>query len=265
MDVRSKEAQFHDAWAEITSPEQINIRAPFEALTSPENRFILRLMGTLRGKRVLDIGAGLGESSVYLALQGALVTSVDISPGMVNCARRLAALHHVNIDQVVCAAEELPFVDDSFDYVYASNIIHHTVDREGFFRQLRRVLKPGSTFYSWDPIAYNPVINLYRRMATKTRTEGERPLTYDDVELAKRFFVNVNHREFWIASLALFLKYYLWDGVHPNDDRYWKRILRETPSNLRWWRPLSAIDSLLTRLPLVKRLAWNIVLWGERS
>jgi hypothetical protein len=53
--------------------------------------------------------------------------------------------------------------------------------------------------------------------------------------------------------------------VHPNQDRYWKRILRETPERLRWWMPLRALDNLLTRLPIVRWLAWNIVMWGEKG
>ncbi len=67
--VHRKEAEFHDQWAIETPLEKISVREAFEAPTAPENRFILRKMGTLTGKRVLDIGAGLGESSVYFALQ----------------------------------------------------------------------------------------------------------------------------------------------------------------------------------------------------
>lgn len=65
-------------------------------------------------------------------------------------------------------------------------------------------------------------------MASRVRTSDESPLTADDVALVRQFFANVGHREFWIVSLVLFLKYYLFDRVHPNQDRYWKRILSET-------------------------------------
>ena len=78
------------------------------------------------------------------------------------------------------------------------------------------------------------------------------------------FFPNLQHREFWILSLSLFLKYYLIDRVHPNDERYWKRILLETPRTLWWWTPLELVDRLLTRLPMVRCLAWNMVMWGEK-
>src|SRR5262249_1046550 len=59
-------------------------------------------------------------------------------------------------------------------------------------------------------------------------------------------------------------KYYLLDRVHPNGDRYWKRILREKPEQLGWWTPLRAVDSVLTRVPGVRWLAWNTVMWGRQ-
>ncbi len=260
-----KESAFHNDWAAGTRLEDIGVREAFEAPTAPENRFILRRMGDLRGKRVLDVGAGLGESSVYFALQGARVTATDLSPQMVDTAVRLGKLHGVDIDGVVTPGEALDVDPGSYDFVYVANTIHHVTDKAVLFEQVRRALRPGGRFFSWDPLAYNPAINAYRRMATEVRTEDEAPLTFADVGLARRFFTGVGHREFQIATLSVFLKYYFVDRVHPNQDRYWKRILRETDRSLWWWQPLRAADAVLTRLPLVRRLAWNMVLWGTRA
>ena len=260
-----KESDFHDQWAASTRLADINVREAFEAPTAPENRFILRMMGDLRGKRVLDVGAGLGESSVYFALQGAQVTATDLSPQMVDTAVRLGKLHGVTIDGVVTPGESLNVEASAYDFVYVANTIHHVTDKGGLFEQVRRALRPGGRFFSWDPLAYNPAINAYRRMATEVRTEDESPLTFADVALAREHFADVGHREFQIATLAIFLKYYFVDRVHPNEDRYWKRILRETDRSLWWWQPLRGADTVLTRLPLVRRLAWNMVMWGRRA
>ena len=86
---QQREAAFHDAWAGDTRIEDVLVHECFEAPTALENQFILRLMGPLFGKRILDIGAGLGESSVYFALQGARVTIVDISSQRVEQALSL--------------------------------------------------------------------------------------------------------------------------------------------------------------------------------
>lgn len=262
--IQQREAAFHDAWASSTRLEDVLVRECFEAPTALENQFILRLMGPLSGKSLLDIGAGLGESSVYFALQGARVTVVDISPHMVETALGLGKRHGVELQGIVSGAENLNLPSAAYDIIYVANTIHHVQDRALLFEQMSRALKPGGMFFSYDPLAYNPVINLYRRMATGVRTPDESPLTTDDIRLARKYFHRVQHREFWIATLLLFVKYYLKDGVHPNKDRYWKRILRETPERLRWWLPLRYFDSVLTRIPLVRWLAWNVVLWGEK-
>ncbi len=262
--IQHREAAFHDAWAKSTRVEDVLVRECFEAPTALENQFILHLMGPLSGKSLLDIGAGLGESSVYFALQGARVTVVDISPQMVETALRLGKRHGVELQGIVSGAENLNLPSEAYDIVYVANTIHHVQDRALLFEQMSRALKPGGMFFSYDPLAYNPVINLYRRMATGVRTPDESPLTTDDTRLARKYFHRVQHREFWIATLLLFAKYYLIDRVHPNADRYWKRILRETPESLRWWRPLRYLDRVLTRIPLVRWLAWNVVIWGEK-
>lgn len=264
-EIHDKESHFHDLWAESTPLDQISVREAFEAPTAMENKAILTLMGDLRGKKLLDVGAGLGESSVYFALQGADVTCVDLSPGMVKCATDLGKLHGVEIRGVVQSGEDLNVEAGYYDFVYIANTIHHVTDKERLFQHIHRALKPGGRFFSWDPLAYNPVINVYRRMATQVRTEDESPLTFADVDLARKFFPGTQHREFWVSTLLLFLKYYLIDRVHPNSDRYWKRILRETPETLSWWLPLAKLDSILTRLPLLNRLAWNMVMWGEKQ
>lgn len=260
-----REAAFHDGWASSTRMEDILVRECFEAPTALENRFILDRLEPLSGKKLLDIGAGLGESSVYFALRGARVTTVDISPQMVEMALGLGKNYGVELEGIVSSAEDLNLPDNSYDIIYVANTIHHVRDRASLFEPMHRALKPGGMFISYDPIAYNPMINVYRRMATAVRTPDESPLTVADLKLARRYFCHVQHREFWISTLFLFVKYYLIDRVHPNQDRYWKRILRETPERLWWWTPLRSLDSVLTRIPLVRWLAWNIVIWGVKG
>jgi SAM-dependent methyltransferase len=262
--IQQREAAFHDTWARSTRVENVLVRECFEAPTALENQFILHLMGALSGKNLLDVGAGLGESSVYFALEGAQVTVVDISPQMVETALNLGRHHGVELLGIVSCAENLNLPSAAYDIIYVANTIHHVQDRALLFEQMSRALKPGGMFFSYDPLAYNPVINLYRRMATGVRTPDEAPLTFKDIKLARKHFQRVQHREFWIATLLLFLKYYLIDRVHPNEDRYWKRILRETPERLRWWMPLRYFDNVFTRVPLLRWLAWNVVIWGEK-
>ena len=263
--LHEREAAFHDAWASDTQMDEVLVRECFEAPTAVENQFILSLMGDLRGKRLLDLGAGLGESSVYFALRGARVTTVDLSPQMVEMAVKLGKHYGVELEGIVSGAEDFNLPSSTYDLIYVANTIHHIHDRASLFEQMSRALKPGGKFFSYDPLAYNPAINVYRRMASQVRTLDESPLRVADVKLARKYFQNVDHREFWLLTLVLFVKYYFLDGINPNQDRYWKRILRETPERIWWWMPLRALDRLLTRIPLVRWFSWNIVMWGEKA
>jgi ubiquinone/menaquinone biosynthesis C-methylase UbiE len=125
-----REAAFHDAWASSTPLDDVLVRECFEAPTALENQFILSRMGPLAGKKLLDVGAGLGESSVYFALQGAVVTTVDISPQMVATALGLGKKFRVKLEGIVSSAETLNLPADTYDIVYAANTIHHVHDRE---------------------------------------------------------------------------------------------------------------------------------------
>jgi len=261
-----RERAFHDTWAQNVGPGQVAVRAAFENLTAPENRFILGRMGDLRGKKLLDLGSGLGESAVYFALRGAEVTATDVSPEMCALCRETARVHGTEVVAVATPVERLSVPEAHFDIAYGANLLHHVSDIEAALSAVRRALKPGGRCFFWDPLAYNPAINVYRRMATSVRTEDEHPLRFEVLDVFRRHFVDVRHREFWLLSLLLFFKYYLLDRVHPNEARYWKRILEEDPARIGWWlRPLQRLDDALLRLPLVRRLAWNTVIWARRA
>lgn len=79
-----REEEFHDEWAISENIDDIDVISIFESFLSFENKFIVSQMGNLKGKKILDVGAGLGESSVYFALKGAEVFYNDISPKMGN-------------------------------------------------------------------------------------------------------------------------------------------------------------------------------------
>jgi SAM-dependent methyltransferase len=181
-------------------------------------------------------------------------------------AAETARRHGAGIETIATPVERLDVPEGSFDLVYGANLLHHVADIDSTLAAVRRALRPGGRCFFWDPLAYNPAINVYRRIATAVRTSDERPLRFEVLSLFRRHFVGVRHREFWLTTLVLFAKYYLVDRVHPNAERYWKRILDEDPARIGWWfSPLQRADDLLLRLPLVRRLAWNTVIWAERK
>ena len=193
---------------------------------------------------------------IYL---GGLAHGQDLSPHMLDVVTKVAAHHNVTLETKVASAEDLSdFADDSFDYVFGANVLHH-VDMAQCLDEVKRVLKPGGIGAFWDPVDYNPVINVYRRMADHVRTEDEHPMRMDDMKKFSTRFPFMQKRFFWLTALAVFLKFYLIDRVHPNQARYWKRVVAQGQQLKRLYTPLAKIDGVLLRVfPFLGWLGWTV-------
>ena len=254
---------FHDEWAAGVDVTKINVRQMNEACTAPEMRYIRRTLGDLQGRTLLDVGCGLGEAAVYFALLGAEVTATDISPGMCDAAHRLASANNVKISTHVSAAEDLGLAAGmKFDIIYTGNTLHH-VDLAATMPRLLKHLKPGGTFVSWDPVAYNPVINIYRRRAMQVRTEDEHPLRLADIRAVRSHFRASHIRWFWLSTLVIVCAMAVVQRRDPNQERYWKKVIEE-PDRWAWLhRPLELFDGMLLLIPFLRPLCWNIVIVGH--
>jgi SAM-dependent methyltransferase len=97
----------------------------------------------VRGKRVLEIGVGLGADHQRFAEGGAVLSGIDLTPRAIEMTRnRFAALGLVS-DLKVGDAEHLGYPDATFDLVYSWGVIHHSPDTPRAVREIFRVLKPG--------------------------------------------------------------------------------------------------------------------------
>ena len=96
-----------------------------------------------RGKRVLEIGVGLGTDFVGFARAGAHVTGIDLTESAAELVRKRLALEGLVGDVRAADAEALPFDDGSFDLVYSWGVLHHTPNTERALAEVQRVLRPG--------------------------------------------------------------------------------------------------------------------------
>ena len=100
-----------------------------------------------RGKRCLDAGCGGGRYSIAMARLGAEeVIGCDVSSeGIRDCRRRATGMRAVSFE--VASVLQLPFANESFDFVCSSGVLHHTADPAQGLREITRVLRPGGRVF----------------------------------------------------------------------------------------------------------------------
>src|SRR4051794_12690118 len=109
----------------------------------------------------LEIGSGTGYFSLNLLQLGLVerATATDISPGMLARLDSSADKLGLEVRTVLGGAEELPFDDGSFDFVFGHAVLHHIPDLERAFAEFARVLRPGGTIaFCGEPSRYGDLI-----------------------------------------------------------------------------------------------------------
>ena len=95
----------------------------------------------LKNAVALDAGCGKGRYSYFLAPHVRALAALDASAAIESAATNLAAQPNVTLFH--CDLREVPFADQSFDFVCCLGVLHHLSDPRAGFRSLVRVLAPG--------------------------------------------------------------------------------------------------------------------------
>ncbi|WP_156751970.1 class I SAM-dependent methyltransferase [Mycobacterium sp. E2497] len=114
---------------------------------APKDNVIAWLGGGWVHGDVLDIGCGLGDNAIYLALNGFRVTGLDISPTALVTAERRAADAGVDITFAVADSTQLAGYTDAFDTVIDSGMFHCLDDdgKRSYAAAAHRATRPGAT------------------------------------------------------------------------------------------------------------------------
>ncbi|WP_102419859.1 class I SAM-dependent methyltransferase [Mycobacterium sp. 4858] len=114
---------------------------------APKDNVIAWLGGGWVHGDVLDIGCGLGDNAIYLALNGFRVTGLDISPTALVTAERRAADAGVDITFAVADSTQLAGYTDAFDTVIDSGMFHCLDDdgKRSYAAAAHRAARPGAT------------------------------------------------------------------------------------------------------------------------
>jgi 2-polyprenyl-3-methyl-5-hydroxy-6-metoxy-1,4-benzoquinol methylase len=155
--------QFSREWFEATDARFIEAARHFAHTDRPFGRIIP--FERLAGKRVLEVGCGMGLHTELMARAGAHVTAIDISPTSVAATTARLGLKGVEAEVRELDAETLD-LEDRFDFIWSWGVIHHSSRTGRVLRNLHRALKPGGELrfmvYSLDGMqAYAVIASRY--------------------------------------------------------------------------------------------------------
>jgi SAM-dependent methyltransferase len=105
--------------------------------------------------RVLDVGSGTGgPSRSYASLYGCMISGIDLTQEYCDFARFIAA--KLGLDRLLSyvrgSALDMPFAADTFDAAYTQHVSMNIEDKAGFYREVARVIRPGTPFGIYDLI-----------------------------------------------------------------------------------------------------------------
>jgi SAM-dependent methyltransferase len=200
--------------ASLTSSESLRIgpRTRARYLAPPADtayplEYAYHLLGDVRGKDVLDLGCGNGGNTALLALRGARVCGLDISPELIDLARVRLAMNGIagDVRFLVGSAHEIDLPDASVDVVFGIAILHH-LDLKKTAAEAHRVLRPGGRAIFQEPVRNSPTIRAIRRLIPYHAPDVspyERPLTREELAQFAQPFRSVRSRAFVLPHVAL--------------------------------------------------------------
>ncbi len=194
----------------LLKPQQLAALDHFHTSGLAATAELGRLAGITADMSVLDVGSGVGGPARFLAATyGCRVTGLDLSESFVDAARylteRTGQIGQVSFE--TGSALELPFDEGRFDVVLLQHVAMNIADRARLYREIRRVLRSGGRFATFDvvsisgepqyplPWARTPATSyLLAGEATREVIEaaGFRALVWqDDTEAAKAWFIQL--------------------------------------------------------------------------
>jgi SAM-dependent methyltransferase len=240
------EIDFHDADRQDhrdEDPASTSNRRFYDAAGIVQDYVQRWIEASAPGRVFLDYACGNGKMTLLGASAGAgLSVGIDISPVSVTNSRDNALQaglgDRCRFLQRDCEATGFP--PGSFDICLCSGMLHH-LDLSAAFPELHRIMKSGGRILGVEALAYNPAIQLYRRLTPHLRTEFERNhiLSLRELRLARRWF-RVENVRFFLMAAPLFT------------------LLPAGPIRRGGIALGHAIDAVATRIPFLNLMSWQM-------
>lgn len=157
-----------DFWSDASCGEKLYLRGSDRQAYEQQARRRYELEPYIRefarfeeanGKRVLEIGVGLGADHQRFAQAGAELFGVDLTERAIEHTTRRLAAFELTSRLAVGDAERLGFPNEYFDRVYSWGVLHHSPDTPTAIAEVRRVLKRGGSasimiYHKWSLVGF---------------------------------------------------------------------------------------------------------------
>ena len=132
-------------------------REQIEAVYSNEERIYLNLIKVteIKGKKILEIGAGSGRDSLQLAHENAMVYVLDYSPQALQIIKKLNGRNDNQVHLIQADAFQIPMPDETLDIVFHQGLMEHFKNPLPLLNEHFRVLKPGGLLLVDVPQRYH--------------------------------------------------------------------------------------------------------------
>jgi len=141
---RSKAAKPETSWGHVANWYHDHVSESddtyHEKIIKPN---LLRLLGEIKGKHILDVACGQGYFSRAMHEKGAKVTGIDIAAPLIALAKKQGP---VDISYLVASADRIPLPDSSFDAAICVLALQNIKNLSGTLAQVASLLKKGAAF-----------------------------------------------------------------------------------------------------------------------
>lgn len=216
-----------------------------------EKPMMAAMLPDLIGKKVLMLGSGTGEESEFLKSKGAQdLIGMDLSEGSVKIANE----SFPNCEFIVGDMHQIPFDNETFDFVYSSLTIHYTPDPKSVYHEISRVLKKGGgmLFSLGHPMRWSGTdveINDMKLRILGYGTKGENEQLvygdYMDFALHRHFFPTGEVLEFYSGPPSLHFKQLKECGFTVEDFQESKCIEEMKEKDINYYNRFSKIPQFM--------------------
>ncbi len=218
----------------------------YKALGNMFVDFDQEIQNDCKDKNILDYGCGIGlNTEKYLKYLPKKITGIDISEISLQKARKRVKLYEnqkVEFKQDNC--ENLSLENESFELVYGTGVLHH-LKLDLAIKEIARVLKKDGKIIFVEPLGTNPIINLYRWMTPKARSQDEHPFNEKDFAFMRNHFKDLKFKYYGFLTL-IFYPFY------------------GNQSSSKFFNLLSNFDQYLFKSRFLRKFAWSALIVGKK-